>query len=235
MNNSVPERPDLHGFPLVLLFGNRKVVVVGAGKIASRKIDSLLAGGAKNITVIAPKATEHIKELARKKALTFIERTFEESDLDDAFFAMTATADSKVNRDVFLAGEARKIFVNSADDPLNCSSILMSTVRQGDVTIAISTAGKSPAFAKWVRKYLQGRLGPEYGVLIGLVNEERERVRSRGISSEDINWDPAFDFAIVEKVREDKLDEVRQYISAFVQDEIDSQTPDAANCVATEK
>ncbi len=234
MNNSVPERPDLHGFPLVLLFGNRKVVVVGAGKIASRKIDGLIAGGAKNITVIAPDATEHIKELARKEAVVYVERTFQESDLDDAFFAMTATDIPEVNRNVFLAGEARNIFVNSADDPVNCSSILMSTVRQGDVTIAISTAGKSPAFAKWIRKYLQGRLGPEYGVLIGLVNDERERVRAQGISSEDINWDPAFDFAIVEKVREDKLDEVRQYISGFVQKAIESLSPDP-DFVATEQ
>lgn len=235
MNNSVPARPDLHGFPLVLLFGTRKVVVVGAGKIASRKIDGLIAGGAKNITVIAPEATDHVKELARKNVVTYVDRPFRDSDLDGSFFVTTATDDPQVNREVFLAGEARNIFVNSADDPVNCSSILMSTVRQGDVTIAISTAGKSPAFAKWLRKYLQGRLGPEYGILIGLVNEERENVRARGISSEDINWDPAFDFSVVDMVREDRIDEVRQYIHAFVSEAIESHDPDVTPFVATEK
>lgn len=208
----------------MLLFGDRKVVVVGAGQIASRKIDGLIAGGAKNITVIAPWATDHVKQLHAKKMVTYIEREFEESDLDDAFFVTTATDNPSVNKAVFLAGEERKIFVNSADDPVNCSSILMSTVRQGDVTIAISTAGKSPAFAKWIRKYLQGRLGPEYGILISLVNDERERIRSAGFSSEDINWDPAFDFEVVQMVREDRIDEVRKYISEFVEEAISGTT-----------
>lgn len=228
MNSNQNIRPDLHGFPLVLLFGDRKIVVVGAGNIASRKIDGLIAGGAKNITVIAPWATDHVKELDRKGQVVYIEKEFEDSDLDDAFFVTTATDVPEVNRAVFLAGEKRNIFVNSADDPVNCSSILMSTVRQGDVTIAISTAGKSPAFAKWLRKYLQGRLGPEYGVLITLVNEERERIRSLGFSSEDINWDAAFDFEVVQMVKDDKIDEVRDHIRNFVAEQIDENSPVAS-------
>ena len=216
VNSPVSRRPDLHGFPLVLLFGKRKIVVVGAGNIASRKI----AGGAKNITVIAPWATDHVRELHKNGSVVFIEKEFEDSDLDGAYFVTTATDVPEVNRAVFLAGEKRTIFVNSADDPVNCSSILMSTVRQGDVTIAISTAGKSPAFAKWLRKYLQGRLGPEYGILISLVNEERERVRSNGVSSEDINWDGAFDFEVVQLVKDDKIEDVKALISSQVETQI---------------
>ncbi|HMS25603.1 MAG TPA: bifunctional precorrin-2 dehydrogenase/sirohydrochlorin ferrochelatase [Acidimicrobiia bacterium] len=235
MTSSQSQRPDLHGFPLVLLLGERKVVVIGAGKIASRKIDGLIAGGAKNITVIAPEATEHVQQLARTNALDWHQREFQENDIEDAFFVMTATENAAVNRAVFLAGEARNIFVNSADDPVNCSSILMSTVRQGDVTIAISTAGKSPAFAKWIRKYLQGRLGPEYGILISLVNDERERIRSLGFSSEDINWDPAFDFSVVQMVRDDKLEEVREFIAQFVREEIKATEASSATLVATDQ
>lgn len=224
MNNTVSKRPDLHGFPIVLLFGNRKVVVVGAGNIASRKIDGLIAGGAKNITVIAPRATQRVKELHNKKQITFIEKEFEVSDLNGAFFVTSATDDPSVNRAVFLAGEELNIFVNSADDPVNCSSILMSTVRQGDVTIAISTAGKSPAFAKWLRKYLQGRLGPEYGILISIVNDERERVRSLGISTDDIVWDGAFDFEVVQLVKEDKISDVKEIISEQVNSQIEEMS-----------
>ena len=220
MNKPAPKRPDLHGFPIVLLFGNRKVVVVGAGNIASRKIDGLIAGGAKNITVIAPWATDHVLDLHNNGTVKFIEKEFEDSDLDEALFVTTATDVPEVNRAVFLAGEKRNIFVNSADDPVNCSSILMSTVRQGDVTIAISTAGKSPAFAKWLRKYLQGRLGPEYGILISLVNEEREKVRSNGVSSEDINWDGAFDFDVVQMVKDDEIEKVKALISSQVENQI---------------
>ncbi len=220
MSTPIAKRPDLHGFPIVLLFGDRKVVVVGAGQIASRKIDGLIAGGAKNITVVAPYATPHVLGLHKSGLLNYINREFEESDLDGAFFVTTATDVSEVNRAVFLAGEERKIFVNSADDPVNCSSILMSTVRQGDVTIAISTAGKSPAFAKWLRKYMQGRLGPEYGLLISMVNEERERVRSIGVSSEDIVWDGAFEFEVVQMVKDDRIDEVRSLISSMVNSQV---------------
>ncbi len=220
MNTPLARRPDLHGFPLVLLFEDRKVIVVGAGKVASRKIDGLIAGGAKNITVISPSATDHIHELADKGIINYIEKKFEDSDLDGAFFALTATEIEEVNRAVFLAGEVRNIFVNSADDPRNCSSILMSTVRQGDVTIAISTAGKSPAFAKWLRRYLQGRLGPEYGILISLVNEERERVKAQGISSEDIDWDRAFDYDVVQMVKNDEISKVKEFISTLVENQI---------------
>jgi precorrin-2 dehydrogenase/sirohydrochlorin ferrochelatase len=229
VNNSTPKRPDLHGFPIVLLFGNRKVVVVGAGNIASRKIDGLIAGGAKNITVIAPWATDHVLDLHNSGAVKFIEKEFEDSDLDDAFFVTTATDVPEVNRAVFLAGEQRNIFVNSADDPVNCSSILMSTVRQGDVTIAISTAGKSPAFAKWLRKYLQGRLGPEYGILISLVNEERERVRSTGVSSEDISWDHAFDFEVVQMVKDDEIEKVKELITSQVESQIKEMSMSSSN------
>jgi siroheme synthase-like protein len=216
------QRPDLHGFPLVLLLGDRKVVVIGAGHIATRKVENLITGGAENITVIAPTATNEIVSMANENLITYVQREFEESDVDDAFFVMTATEKPDVNRTVFLSCEARNIFVNSADDPNNCSAILMSTVRQGDVTIAISTAGKSPAFAKWLRKYLQGRLGPEYGVLITLINDERENLRSRGISTEDINWDPAFNFDVVALAREGKIDEVRSAISTIVESSLAS-------------
>lgn len=216
MNSPDPSRPDLHGFPLVLLLGARKVVVVGAGHIATRKVDGLIAGGATNITVVSPDATHELLSMAALGTITYVAREFEESDLDDAFFVITATDQPDVNRSVFEAGEKRTIFVNSADDPNNCSSILMSTLRQGDVTIGISTAGKSPAFAKWCRKYLEGRLGPEYTLLIELVNEARENIRARGISSEDINWDPAFDFSIVALARDGKVDQVRSTIDAIV-------------------
>lgn len=96
----------------------------------------------------------------------------------------------------------------------------MATVRQGDVTIAISTAGKSPAFASWCRRYLQGRLGPEYVTLIEMVNTAREKVRSQGISSEDINWDPAFDFPVVKMVQENDLDGVQKVIDDAIENSL---------------
>lgn len=200
----------------MLLLDKRKVVVVGGGNIGTRKVETLLNGGAKNITVIAPFISAELKELEAEGKINISQKEFEDTDIDDAFFVVTATDDEQVNRSVFLSGEKRNIFVNSADDPNNCSSILMATVKQGDVTIGISTAGKSPAFAKWCRKYLQSRLTDEYSVLIDMVNVAREEIRSNGTSSEDINWDPIFDFEVVRLVRENKLDEVKEIINATI-------------------
>lgn len=200
----------------MLLLNDRRVVVVGGGNIGTRKVETLLSGGANDITVISPEITEELKQLETEGIVKVIYKEFEESDVEDAYFVVTATDKPEVNNSVFLAGEKLKVFVNSADDPVNCSSILMSTVRQGDVTIAISTAGKSPAFAKWCRKYLQSRLTEEYTTLIEMVNVARENIRAKGISSEDINWDPIFDFEVVKLVAENKLDEVQDIIDMTV-------------------
>ncbi len=227
--NDHTERPDLHGFPLTLLLADRKVVVVGAGTIATRKVETLIAGGARNNTVIAPTISDDLSAMCTAGFVTLIEREFVESDIDNAYFVVTATDVAEVNEAVFQAGEARHTFVNSADDPNNCSSILMSTVRQGDITIAISTAGKSPAFAKWCRKYLEGRLGPEYITLIDLVNEARESVRSQGVSSEDVNWDPAFEFTVVDMVRDGNLEGVRAVLRKTIEDSLASQPLVAAD------
>lgn len=220
MNDQSDSRPDLHGFPLVLVLAHRKVVVVGAGNIATRKVQGLLMSGATNITVVAPDISDTLRTLGAQGVVTLVERNFQESDINDAYFVITATNVADVNRAVFIAGEARNTFVNSADDPKNCSAILMSTVRQGDITIGISTAGKSPAFAKWCRRYLEGRLGPEYSLLIELVNQAREGVRAQGISSEDINWDPAFDFSVVEMARNDDKEAIRCVLSQLISDSL---------------
>ena len=216
MTKSPAERPDLHGFPLMVLLNDRKVVVVGGGHIATRKVETLLTGNANNITVVSPEVSDELARLEQDGIVKIVYKKFEDSDIDDAYFVVTATDDAQVNRNVYEAGEKRKIFVNSADDPVNCSSILMSTVRQGDITIAISTAGKSPAFAKWCGKYLRSRLTQEYTTLIEMVNVAREEIRSKGISSEDINWDPIFDFEVVRLVSENKLDEVKEIIDITI-------------------
>ncbi len=209
-------RPDLHGFPIVLLFADRKIVVVGGGNIATRKTQGLIAGGAKNITVIAPEISQKLQELEEQGKVKLVWKKFEPTDLDGAFFVTSATDVPGVSRSVFEAGEERNIFVNSADDPVNCSSILMSTVRQGDITIAISTAGRSPAFAAWCRRYLETRVTKEYVTLIDLVNEARESIRSKGVSSELVNWDPVFDFDVVRLVSENKLADVKQIIEETI-------------------
>lgn len=222
MNTTINKRPDLHGLPVVLLLADRKVVVVGAGNIATRKIEGIINAGATNITVIAPIVSEEVLEWEKQKLLSVKVREFELSDLDNAFYVCTATEKTQVNTQVFRRCEELNIICNSADDPANCSAILMSLVRQGDITVAISSAGKSPALAKWLRQHIQAELGPEYNELVILLNEEREALRSGGFSSEDVNWNEMFATGVVDLVKDGKIDEARNLVRNVISKHTDS-------------
>ena len=129
-----------------LLVAGRRCVVVGAGRIAARKIESLLAAGAE-VQVVAPEVGTEVRAWADAGRVALAERPFADADVDGAWLVVTATDVPEVNRAVFEAGEARRIFVNSADDPANCSFTLMSVVRRGDIVVSIGTNGRSPALA----------------------------------------------------------------------------------------
>ena len=127
--------------------------------------------------------------------------------------ALTATDDPAVNRAVFEAAEARGIWVNSADDPDNCSFTLLSVVRRSDLVVAIGTGGRSPALAAYLRRTLDEELGPEYATLLDLLSEAREAMRASGRSSEDADWQRAFRSGIVDLVRAGRIAEAKELLS----------------------
>lgn len=200
-------RASLTGWPVNLLVEGRKVVVVGAGRIAARKTAPLVELGAV-VTVVAPEICDEVRAMN----VTLIERAFEAADLDDAWFVVTATDVPAVNEAVFEAAEARRMFCNSADDPANCSATLLALVRQGDLVVAIGSGGRSPALATWLRQHVQSEMGPEYLTLVELLSEEREAMRAAGHSSEDANWQNAFASGIVELVKAGQIEEAREVL-----------------------
>jgi siroheme synthase-like protein len=141
-------------------------------------------------------------------------REFEAEDLDGAWLALTATGVPAVDAAVHAAAEARRIWVNSADDPDNCSLTLMSVVRRSDLVIAIGTGGRSPALAAHVRRMLEEELGPEYEILLDLLSEAREAIRASGRSSEDADWQRAFRSGIVDLVRAGQIDEAKELLNS---------------------
>ena len=199
------------GYPVNLLVTDRRCVVVGAGRIAARKIESLLEAGA-DVTVVAPDVGETVRAWAAEGRIRLVERPFTEADVDDAWLVITATDDPEVNRAVFVAGEARRIFVNSADDPANCSFTLMSVVRRGDIVVTIGTNGRSPALATFLKDHVRDEMGPEYETLLELLSEAREEMRSAGRSSEDADWRAAIDSGILELIREGRESEAREQL-----------------------
>ena len=204
-------REGIGGYPVNLLVRGRKIVVVGGGRIAARKIEPLLDEGAR-VEVVAPDAGDEVQAWADEERLVLHRRAFTAADLDGAWLAFTATDDPAVNAAVHAAGEATRVWVNSADDPANCSFTLMSVIRRGDLAVTIGTGGRSPALAARLRRQLDDELGPEYGTLLDLLGEAREAIRRQGRSSEEADWQAAFDGGIVEMVRSGRIDDAKELL-----------------------
>ena len=106
------------------------------------------------------------------------------------------------------------MWVNSADDPANCSFTLPAVVRRGALTITVATGGNSPALAGWLKTRFEGELGPEYEVLLRLLAEAREDLRSKGIATEGLNWHEALDSGMLDLVRAGRVAEARERLQA---------------------
>jgi siroheme synthase-like protein len=206
-------RQAISGYPVNLVVAGRRCVVVGAGRIAARKIKPLLDAGA-DVVVVAPEIGPEIRAWADAGRLTVSERGFEATDLDRAWLATTATGVPAVDHAVFEAGEARRVWVNSADDPANCSFTLTSVVRRGDLVITVGTGGRSPALATWLRRRFTEEFGPEYATLLDVLSQAREELRATGRSSEDPDWQSALDSGMLDLIRAGNVEEAKEILRA---------------------
>jgi precorrin-2 dehydrogenase len=206
-------RAAITGYPVNLVVEGRRCVVVGAGRIAARKIAALLDAGAA-VRVVAPDPGAEVRDWADAGKLELVARKFEPADLDGAWLATTATGDPDVDHAVFEAAEERHVWVNSADDPENCSFTLMSVVRSGDLVVTIGTGGRSPALAAWLKARLQAEFGPEYATLLDILSEAREELRASGRSSEDADWRQALDSGMLGSIRAGRVDEAKETLRA---------------------
>lgn len=162
-------------YPVNLNVKNRNCLVVGGGRVGTRKVRTLLECGAR-VTVISPEATPELEQLAGQGQIQWHTRDYRASDLDDAFMVIGATDDQRLNRKIHQDAEMAQRLCNIADQPDLCNFILPAIMRQGDLMISVSTAGKSPAFAKHLRQQLEKQYGPEYGVLLHLMGAIRKRL-----------------------------------------------------------
>lgn len=160
-------------YPVYIQLREQPCVVVGGGKIAEGKVEGLLAVQA-NVTVVSPDLTSKLRELAAKKQLTYLARTYQPGDLTGAFLVICATDQAEINHQVWQEATANRQLVNVVDDTPRCNFIAPSILRKGDLTIAISTSGKAPALAVRLKERLQNELGPEYERFLELAGELRE-------------------------------------------------------------
>jgi siroheme synthase-like protein len=142
-------------YPIFVDLTEKRVLVVGGGHVAEDKVAGLLrAGAAGRVTLIAPKLRPPLQALLAGGKIDLIQRQYQDGDMAGFDFVMVATDDGKVNAEIAAEGKRRKIWVNAADDPRNCDFILPSVVRQGQIVLAASTGGASPALARRPREEL---------------------------------------------------------------------------------
>jgi siroheme synthase-like protein len=206
-------RPALTGLPVNLLVRGRRVVVVGGGRVATRKVEPLLDLGA-DVDVVAPEVSPEIRAWVAAGRCRVTEREFRPGDVEGAWLVFTATGEPAVDAAVSEAADAARVWVNSADDPAHCSFTMMSVVRRADLVVALGTGGRSPALAAHLRRQLGEELGPEYGVLLDLLAEAREGLRASGRSSEDADWQRAFDQGIVDLVRAGRVADAKELLDS---------------------
>ncbi len=166
-----------------LVLDGRRVVVVGAGEVASRKVQDLLAAGAR-VRVIAPSACAEIQALAEAGRIQWERRPYATGDLDGVLLAVAATGEEAVNVRVAEDARALGVLVNVVDRPELCTFTLPATLRRGELTLATATQGRCPALARAIREELADHYGPEYAEVLRVLGDLRSQMQACG-------WDRA--------------------------------------------
>jgi len=169
-------------YPIFLDLNNQKVIVVGGGEVAERKIKNLLIYGC-TIYISSPHFTPHLQQLIAAKKIHHIPDKSLDTYMDTAFMVIAATDDAEVNSKIASQAKKHGLLINTVDQPKDCNFIMPSIVKRGNLQIAISTAGKSPALAKKIRKNLQNTFPPEYDLLTELLGIIRAKLLSQNQSS----------------------------------------------------
>jgi precorrin-2 dehydrogenase / sirohydrochlorin ferrochelatase len=169
-------------YPVMMNLDGKQVVVVGGGKVASRKIFGLIESGAR-ITVISPELEDELRHLVEIGRISWLEKEFDDTVLDlfpDAVLLFGTTDRRDVNVSIQSAAVKRKMLCNIADVPDLCTFIVPAVITQGDLMISVSTGGSSPALARRIREDLEKCFGPEYAAMTRLLGELRKQILKTG-------------------------------------------------------
>lgn len=200
-------------YPLFLDISRRLCVVVGGGNVAERKVERLLACGA-CVEVVGKKLTPTLAALAREGRIVHNDTDYEEALIHGAFLVIGATDSDKVNGRIAMDARALGIPVNIVDEPARCDFILPSIVERGDLAIAVSTGGKSPALAKKLRAELEVAYGQEYAILLQIMGELREKIIADGRPSAENreHFEAVVSSRILDHIRAGRWKEVKALI-----------------------
>jgi precorrin-2 dehydrogenase len=166
-------------YPVFLRVAGRPCLVIGGGRVAEQKVDSLLKACA-DVTVMSPQLTPRLTALAAAGRIEHRPHRYASGDLAGFFLVYAATDDAALHEQIAIEADAAGVLLNVVDRPQLCHFIVPSVVERGDLMIATSTSGASPAMAKRIRRDLEHRFGPEYALALQLLRRVRERLAGSG-------------------------------------------------------
>jgi precorrin-2 dehydrogenase/sirohydrochlorin ferrochelatase len=158
----------------MLRLEGKKVVVIGGGRVAERKVAGLLVTGSL-ITVISPQATDKLKGLAGSGLIEWLERSFSKEDIEGAFLIFAATNDNVLNQSIKMAASEQQL-VNIADDPEGSNFHVPSHIQRGRLSIAVSTGGASPTLARKIREQLEHQFDDQFEEYLEFLFSARQRI-----------------------------------------------------------
>lgn len=205
-------------YTIELNIRNKKCVVVGGGKIAQRKATSLLECGGE-VHVVSRELSEGLRILLKIGKIYFYEKEYESGDIKGAFLVVAATDCQETNKRIAQDARKLKILVNTADNIELCDYIVPAITRVGDLTISVSTAGKSPSLAKKIRSEIEKYYGREYGELLNILGNVRSKVMEEIADSQKrkLVWRGIVDSKVIELIRGGALDKVNALINEIIE------------------
>jgi siroheme synthase-like protein len=201
-------------YPILLNIRGRKCLVVGGGQVALRKAKTLLEHDA-NVEVVSPSFCPELNQMATDGAIRTIQRDYKSEDLQHAFIAIAATDDVETNERVASEARQRGVLVNVVDDPKNSDFIVPSYLKRGDVIVAVSTSGRSPALARKIRSELERNFKAEYEHLATIADEVRSKLKQQGITASSDAWQEVLSSnSLMELLRQGKNREAKEIMLA---------------------
>jgi precorrin-2 dehydrogenase / sirohydrochlorin ferrochelatase len=177
-------------YPVFLEMKDRRCVVIGGGAVAERRVEGLVAVGA-NVTVISPAITDRLRNMLTQGAIRHVAREYRTADRAGYDLVFVATDNSEINAAVANEARSLQIWVNSADDPEHCDFILPAVIRRGDLAVAVSTGGVSPAATRAIREELDEYFTADYGRFVQIAGEVRRELREKSFSPRADAWNGA--------------------------------------------
>ena len=196
-------------YPIFLNISGKKCVVIGGGQVAFRKVQALLKHGA-DVEVISRDICPELTQLVDDGRINLHQRSYRPGDLDEAFIAIAATDNNELNKKIANEAQRECVLINTVDNAADSDFIAPAYLQRGNITIAISTAGSSPALARKIRARLEHDLDDEYASLALLVEEVRTELKLKKIEIDSDDWQKALDLdVLIDLLKQGKKEKAR--------------------------